>query len=288
MKLVSLSLGVLLFAYSAVALPTHHRVSNAELIAIFEKSLSANYNFEGIVALSNCSGAIIRFEGSRETDRAIVMSNGHCVEMPGGFIKPGQFVVNKPVKRSFAVLNRDGSVNASSVIYSTRLIYATMTGTDISLYEVGVSYAEIEKKFKTKALLLASSHPAPSEAIQILSGYWKSGYECNLDGFVYHIKEDAYTWDDSIRYSKNGCHTIHGTSGAPILSTNTHQVIGINNTGNDDGGKCTMDNPCEVSENGAIYAEKGRSYGEQTYQIYSCLNEKNKVDLTRAGCKLLH
>jgi hypothetical protein len=93
---------------------------------------------------------------------------------------------------------------------------------------------------------------------------------------------------DSIRYSKSGCKTIHGTSGSPITSRNTGKVIGINNTGNDDGQKCTMNNPCEVSQQGTIYAEQGLSYGQQTYRFYSCLDGQGKLDIKTKGCELLH
>jgi hypothetical protein len=91
-----------------------------------------------------------------------------------------------------------------------------------------------------------------------------------------------------MRYSKGGCETIHGTSGSPILSARTGRVVGINSTGNESGERCMMDNPCEVSESGQIYVEKGRSYGDQTYVFYSCLNARGKLDLNREGCQLVH
>src|SRR5262245_49577416 len=35
-------------------------------------------DFTGIVALSNCSGSVVRTPNAVSTDRALVMSNGHC------------------------------------------------------------------------------------------------------------------------------------------------------------------------------------------------------------------
>jgi hypothetical protein len=47
-----------------------------------------------------------------------------------------------------------------------------------------------------------------------------------------------------------------------------------------------MDNPCEVSTDGTVTVRKGISYGQQTYTIYSCLNEQFAFDLKKAGCVL--
>lgn len=271
----------------AFALPTQSKLK-AEDLAFFN-GMSDNYDFEGIVKLDNCSGALVRFENSNDSDNAMVMTNGHCVSMGmfGGFIKPGQAVINKAVKRSFRFLNRDGSMSSNSV-NSTQILYATMTGTDVALYEVEMSFAQILKKFGVHALLMESQHPGMGEPIQILSGYWQKGYSCEIDGFVFKLKEDDYTWDDSIRYTEGGCKTIHGTSGSPILSARTGKVIGINNTGSDDGQECTMNNPCEQSTDGSIFAKKGLSYGQQTYLFYSCLSAAGKLDMNTRGCGLLH
>ena len=37
------------------------------------------YDYEGIVKLSNCSGSIIRFKNQSIDDHAIVLTNGHCL-----------------------------------------------------------------------------------------------------------------------------------------------------------------------------------------------------------------
>ena len=270
---------------TAVAIPIHSKINKQQALRFFDQS--ANFNFEGIVKLSNCSGAVVRFESSRDEDKALVMSNGHCVDMDGGMIKPGQFVFKKAAKRAFEFLNADGTLSGNRVS-SDEILYATMTGTDVSLYQLTLTYGQIKSQYHVNALILDSHRPAVSDAIEILSGYWRKGYACTIDTFVYQLKEGGYVWDDSMRYSKGGCQTIHGTSGSPILSANTHKIVGINNTGNDDGEKCTIDNPCEVSKDGKIYVEKGRSYGEQTYIFYSCLNESGKLDLNVRGCQLFH
>lgn len=238
-------------------------------------------DFAGTVALSNCSGSIVKMPTSQENDKALVMSNGHCLEsgMPGA----GEVVVDQPSSRSFTVL--DKSAGEVGTIKATKVAYATMTDTDVSFYETGSTYAEIEQKYGIKPLELATDHPTKGAAISVVSGYWKKVYSCNIDGFVPTLKEGDWTWKDSVRYTPE-CKTIGGTSGSPVVDTTTGKVTAINNTGNEDGEKCTVNNPCEVDENGNVTVHKGTNYAEETYKIPKCFGAGNKLDLSAAGCEL--
>jgi V8-like Glu-specific endopeptidase len=276
-------LALLLKSTSAFALPLTPMSSKENTAPAF---MTEAYDFEGIVQLSNCSGSLIRFDSSKPTDKAVVMTNGHCVQAAGGMIAPNTFLHNQPVNRQFSILSRDGQSRIGTVT-STKIMYATMTGTDLALYELNETYAQINSKYSVEPLTLSSGRPAQGQGIEIISGYWRRGYQCGLDGFVYELREAGYIWTDSIRYEVNGgCKTIHGTSGSPIIADGTRVAIGVNNTGSDDGERCTMNNPCEVDEQGAVLAEKGRSYGQQTHHVYSCLNLSNQIDLQVEGCKL--
>jgi V8-like Glu-specific endopeptidase len=247
------------------------------------KSLNNAFDFEGIVKLSNCSGALIKYDGMSDDKKAVIMTNGHCADLPGGrFLEPGEVLVNKPVKRTVGIFDSKMKLNR---VATTKFLFATMTDTDVTLYELELTYAQIKDKFDVDPLLLAPSHPVVNTEMQIISGYWEKGWDCSVETFIPKLKEDAYTWTDSIRYN-DSCNTTHGTSGAPIIERNTRTVIGINNTGNDSGERCTMDNPCEVSTDGTITVRQGISYGQQTYQIYSCLNKNFELDLKKAGCAL--
>ena len=92
---------------------------------------------------------------------------------------------------------------------------------------------------------------------------------------------------DSVRYSRPGCETIGGTSGSPVVLAGTRTVVAVNNTGNDDGDRCTMNNPCEIDEHGQVTAEQGYSYAQQTSWIYTCLDSTGNLNLNQAGCKLI-
>ncbi|AWN29244.1 serine protease [Streptomyces sp. NEAU-S7GS2] len=238
-------------------------------------------DFAGSVALSNCSGSVVRMPGSKPEDPALVMSNGHCLE--GGMPGAGEVVVDKPSSRSFTLL--DKSAGKLGTIKATKVAYATMTDTDVSLYETGSTYAEIEKKYKIKPLELATEHPAKGAKISIVSGYWKKIYSCGIDGFASTLKEGEWTWKDSVRYTPE-CQIIGGTSGSPVVDTATGKVTAVNNTTNESGEECTLNNPCEVDENGKTTVRKGIGYAQETYQIPKCFGDGNKLDLNAEGCVL--
>jgi len=233
------------------------------------------------IALSNCSASLVRFPSSRDTDRAMMLTNGHCYE--GGFISAGVVLQNKKSNRSGTLLDSSGA--RLGTVRADTVLYATMTGTDVTLYRLTRTFAQLRNSFGVTALTVSSTHPADGSAMFIPSSYWKRIWNCSINGFVPTLREDQWTWHDSIRYS-TGCDTIHGTSGSPIVDVASGQIVGINNTGNDNGEMCTLNNPCEVDANGTTHAYLGQSYGQETYWFTTCLNSSNGIDLTVAGCLL--
>lgn len=250
----------------------------------FHTQFTANYDFEGIVSLSNCSASLVRFETSKETDQALVFTNGHCVEV--GFLEPGEVISGQTSTRSMHLLTPQAIL--AGVVRATKIVYSTMTDTDLTIYELRETYAEIKEKFHIDPLLLSPEHPQVGMPMEVISGYWKKGYSCQIEAFIPQLLEADWTFSDSIRYSRPGCETIGGTSGSPIVLAGSRTMIGVNNTGNEDGGRCTMNNPCEVDADGKISFQKGYSYGQQTYWVYSCLNSANQLDLQKEGCQLPH
>ncbi len=240
-------------------------------------------DYTAIVALSNCSGSFVRFTTSKTTDRAMVLTNGHCFE--GGLLRAGTAIANRVSTRTFNILTSDGQGNLGRV-RASRILYGTMEGTDMLLYQLTETYAQIATRLRVQPLVMSSVRPAAGEAISIPSGFWRRTYTCSIDKFIFQLREGAYTFRDAVKYSEPGCEVIGGTSGSPILRPGTREVIAINNTGNMDGARCTINNPCEVDSAGTVVVDKGGSYGEQTYQTYTCLNSANAFDFTLPGCLL--
>ncbi len=284
MKFKSLSLLVLvsvLISYNATALPLP---KEGPAITMMPETFTGQYSFEGIVALSNCSGSIVRLDNAKDSDPALVLTNGHCLET--GFPEPNTAVYQVPSTRSFKVLNPKAEVLGR--VNATQVIYSTMTKTDMTLYKLRETYAEIKTKFGVSPLTLSAKHPSVGDAIEVISGYWRRGYSCSVEAFAYRLVEGVWTSNDSIRYSRPGCEIIGGTSGSPVVLKGTRTVIGVNNTLNENGEQCTDNNPCEYDANGNMIYGQGYGYGQQTYWIYSCLNAKNEFDLSVAGCQLYH
>jgi trypsin-like peptidase len=232
------------------------------------------------IRLSNCSASLVRYPTSVSTDRAMMLTNGHCFE--GGFLPAGQVIQNRTSSRRGTLLNSAG--NAVLNLTADRVLYATMTGTDVTLYRLTRTFASIQSATGISALTISASHPAASDTF-VPSGFFAQVFNCDIQTFVPTLREDQWTWHDSIRYN-SACGTIHGTSGSPIVSVATGQVVGINNTANDDGEVCTLNNPCEVAANGTVTATQGLKYGQETYWFTTCLTSSRTINLNQAGCLL--
>jgi hypothetical protein len=245
-----------------------------------ETGLASHANFTGIVRLSNCSGSIVRWKSSKPGDLAMMLTNGHCRKSYGA----DEVEVNVPSVRTVTLLKRDGT--DAGTVSTTTLLYGTMAKTDVALYQLGVTYGELKSTYAVNALTIASHAPSPHERIVVISGYFRDAYRCYLNGFVYRLREDVYTWSHSLRYTDGGCDVIHGTSGSPDVKQGTRTIVGIHNTTNDNGLECTINNPCEVDRKGHITVHQGRHYGEQTWWFTTCLGADRQLDLDRKGCAL--
>ncbi len=293
MKLLTLLLTAML-SLGAFAIPNLIEVDpmfgpiqNAEF-----NMINANYDFEGIVGLSNCSAALIKFIGDENIDRkALVLTNGHCIGMGSfryqfsRFPAPGEVFVDVDKRRKISLFSNSSTPVGST--FTTKLLYATMTDTDMGIYEAEMTYREIKEKYDIDPLILSDAKPEAGDPIEVLSGYWKRGYDCRMDAEIPKLKEGDWIWLNAIKYTQPGCETIGGTSGSPIINANDRTVVGVNNTGNNDDNKaCSIMNPCEIDDDGNITDDDHMSYGQQTAYIYTCLDAKFNIDLDIDGCLL--
>lgn len=243
----------------------------------------ADVDFTAIVALSNCSGSVFRLPNAADDDPALVLTNGHCIEP--GMPDPGQVITDQPSDRTFQLLSEDGQSELGTLT-ANRLVYATMTDTDVAIYRLTLTYAELRAKYGEDALPLSDQHPTAGHDIAVVSGYWRQVYSCAIDRFVYRLEEGGYTWQDSIRYTP-GCDTIGGTSGSPVVDKTSGEIVGVNNTAYEASGPdCSLDNPCEVDQNGTKTVVPDARYGEQTYVLADCLAPSGRPTLHRRACTL--
>ncbi|WP_194918484.1 S1 family peptidase [Catenulispora rubra] len=234
------------------------------------------------IALDDCSASLVRYPTSQDTDQALMLTAGHCYE--GGMPSAGQVLQNVDSSRSGTLLDAGG--NELGTVQADKLLYATMTNTDVAVYELTDTFASLRSQYGATPLTLSASHPTSGHTIAIPSAYWDRTWSCTLNGFAGTVEEDQWTWHDSLRYGLSGCRVIGGSSGSPVVDTSTGQVVGVNNTINESGQLCTLDNPCEVAANGTKTEKRGQGYGQETYWITTCLNSSNAIDLTVSGCRL--
>ena len=245
----------------------------------------------GTVKINNgCSGALIRAPKGAATDRAVVLTNGHCVSPRPA---PGETIgSHAPAPTAFTpVMISDDAGNVVQRSRVARVLGATMTGTDIAVLELDATYEEIGAH-GVNALMLAPSGPRPGDAIQVLSALSQQDWTCTVGAVVPELREGGYTMKDSIRYLLgSGCDgeaagLSHGDSGSPIVNSDTREIVGIHNTGNDDGEECTDDNPCEITADGTVLTTRGAKYGQQTADLISCFDGGRTFSLTAPGCRL--
>lgn len=232
----------------------------------------------GTVNFGGCSGAVVRMPSSTDDDPALLLTNGHCDPGPGPI--PDEVVTDQPSNLPVVVLDAAG--NPVTTVRTTKALYVTMSGTDIALYQLKNTYAQLKN---VHAWTLATERPKQGADIRVVSGGLKQVFSCRIDGFAYRVLEMTYVTKDVVRYTPE-CQTGPGSSGSPVVDPSTGKIIAINNTSNRDGGQCTENNPCEMDRYGNISVHKGIAYATQTYWITTCMAPGNRIDLKKPGCLL--
>ncbi|WP_062429882.1 trypsin-like serine protease [Herbidospora daliensis] len=235
-------------------------------------------NVAGSVNLGECVGSVVRTAASRPGDPALLLTNGHCVE--GERPAPGRALVDRPADRLVPIADRHGYPKVTA--HAKRLVYATMTGTDIALYRLDRTYAQLAAK-GAKVFRLTSTPVRAGDRLSL--AYTTRRMKCTAEAVVGQLREGGYRQRNAIRYATaEDCAPGHGTSGSALLAGDT--VVGVHNTHNESGARCTDDNPCEVGPHGTVTSVQGRSYGQQVYPITACLTTGSRLDLSRRGCTL--
>ncbi|ADG77733.1 Peptidase S1 and S6 chymotrypsin/Hap OS=Tsukamurella paurometabola (strain ATCC 8368 / DSM /CCUG 35730 / CIP 100753 / JCM 10117 / KCTC 9821 / NBRC 16120/ NCIMB 702349 / NCTC 13040) OX=521096 GN=Tpau_1101 PE=3 SV=1 [Tsukamurella paurometabola] len=230
----------------------------------------------GAVLLGNCIGSIVRPPGATPDAPAMVLTNGHCVS--GDRPAPGGATVNQPSNRTMLAAGRTGE--SVTTVRADRLVYATMSRTDVAVYRLDSTYAQVAARGAT-VFDLATTPIRPGDRFSMNTGAARKS--CSAEAVVPTVREGDWEQRDSVRY--RDCSSVPGESGSPLISPDGRTVVGVNNSSNTDGEKCTDDNPCEIAADGTVTAVKGRSYGQQIDALARCLT-RDSIDLSRPGCDL--
>ncbi len=213
-------------------------------------------NLEGAASVGGCSASVVKTGRTRPGDPALLLTNGHCVPQRPA---PGETIQDVPVDLPVTIGDRQGYLQAKA--RTTRLLHATMTGSDTALFQLDQTYAQLRAK-GVKVFTLADRPAVPGEKVDIIASGNGKRFSCTIEAVVPHLREEGYTQDNAYRYDL-GCQPSHGGSGSPIVLGDGVTVVGVHSTGNDNGEQCTANNPCEVAADGTVTVRQGVRYGQQ-------------------------
>lgn len=233
--------------------------------------------FSALAKLLGCSGVLIDV-GGPSTAPAYVITNGHCVGFPG----PGEFWINK---YSYEEISFVSSLTGKKVNFITRNIdYATMTGSDLALIKLNdESIASMQSK-GVFAMKLAKRSPLRDEIVMradIKSGLQK--YTCAIEAIAEHLQEGQWHFKGSFRHN---CESTGGTSGSPIISVATGEIIAIHNTSVNKTSACSVSSACELDQQGKVSLFFGKKYAQRTEDLATCFDASGTFDLNLAECTL--
>lgn len=223
--------------------------------------------FEGTVDLSNCSGFVFTTTQTDPTGPALMMTNGHCLTtLLGGIVlSPGEARADRPGSRSVSIVNAEGK---KLKMKTTRLLYATMTGTDMAVYELPLTYQELATR-GIRPFMLGST-PAQGEAVEVYSAHKNNAHACTVAAIT-NTREGGFHFIDSLRLSPE-CRQGNGTSGSPVVRAGTRDVIAIANSYNKNGRACGNNNPCEVNGE-EVSVQFTARYAQQIAGLTDCLSD---------------
>lgn len=301
---VSAGVGALLVAALAgptVASPASwstHQSSSARVMRASPRAV-VQPNFRGIISIFSCSAALVRWPQSRPHDLALLLTNGHCYAPLDKTHVDRGVIVDRRDNRAATLLRRDGSDLVT--LHTSRVLYSTSFKTDVGLYRLKLTYAQIRHRYHVPALTLSDHPPQPTAQVLMPSGFSKKVYSCTLNGFAYRLFDDTFDWRHSLRFAPSPtCRTIHGTSGSPVLDPTTRDVLGVNNAINLSPPQCvsgavcgarrtTLDcsiSLCERSKAGRVTQHVHRRYGQQTWWLTTCVGTDRVLHLDVTGCLL--
>ena len=169
---------------------------------------------------------------------------------------------------------------------ASKIAYATMTDTDVSLYQTHSTYAQIEQQYGIKRAGAGRRPPGAGRGDQASSPATGSGSTPATSTGSRTTSRRATGPGRTRSATPRSARRSAARPARRSIDTATGKVVAINNTGNEDGERCTDNNPCEVDENGNVTVRQGINYAQETYGIAPCFGVGNKLDLSADGCAL--
>lgn len=216
---------------------------------------------------------------------AYAITNGHCLDFPGA----NDVLLNQPPGRGQVTFNYFAdSTRSQLVVPVVRSAYATMKGQDIGVLELELRYEQLRAR-GIDPWPLTRGRADASEPVVVV-GTPESSFlllaACRLDGQAALVLEHVWYWYGFLR---NTCAGIApGSSGSPVISRRTGQVVGLVNTTTNGGrralSECVLDHPCEPVVGGET-SRADTTYVTPVLGLDACF-PGGWFDVRGAGCPL--
>lgn len=224
-----------------------------------------------------CTGGVITLPGYKPTDKALVLTAGHCIRRDNKYLGPKEVILNMeltpndsylyfPRERKFWLTNSDGQkIESSSVTFNfSKILFASFDFVDIALLEMDLTYADLIYPQDQTPPMLATSMPQAGERIRAFgipdAEVYRSRLfhqsECNVVEKFTHLsiyKNTGMAQEfTSIKSVLTNCTLLPGMSGGYVRNSEG-LVLGVNGGNNLEG------------SDGVVY-----TYFQPTYPLASC------------------
>ncbi len=253
--------------------------------------------FSGVAALnagSNCTGTLI--DTGVPSGPAYVLTNGHCAGDVGR--SPQMTTLAQEWGGTAEFLAASGNLDETLTVDVVGLAYSTMRHTDTAILRLKPTLAELEA-LGIRPVPIAATEPAPGTAVvnvgvpiqDLKHEDWvlRRG-ECRL-GAQRTLIEHRWLWFGA--WSNDCPGIIQGSSGSPLVTVGADgrptAVVAMINTTTEgvtaaDGGACSMNRPCEVTDEGVRMVER-TSYAQSVAGLGSCFDSDGDFAL-KGNCPL--
>lgn len=238
-----------------------------------------------------CSAFLIDTEVSEAS--AYVLTNGHCAffETLGvDSVRPGEVRVNRKTKLSV----RFPQVPGAPVYPLLRSVYLTETETDVAIYALGMTLADLRAK-GIVPLKLSSKSLGAREKLRLIG---VPLLYVDAKDKVLHVSACEALYSVSLQNGEflapesiaHQCSSLPGLSGGPLI-TDSGEVKLLNSHGAADDSFFSSDcdyeiRPCELRPGRSPLVRLDMNYGQKVSGIRGCFNSAGIFDRDLNSCGL--
>lgn len=233
--------------------------------------------------ISTCTAALVD-TGAGVNTPAYIFTNGHCVE----WLANGA-IINRKAEGEVVFNYFADTLDSQIAIPINQIVYSTMQGIDIAIIRLDASLAELAEQ-NIFPLPIAEA-PLPIESQVRVVGAPSSG----LDSGKAYLRQEVcqaydrvdlleFSWHFYDHYATTCKDIFGGSSGSPLLSTESNTIYGLINTTVEGSSACYLGVPCEITA-GKVTVNEDTSYATPVDGLGACFSKDGLFSLS-ADCPL--